>query len=184
MTVREQVVLMASYNEWMNTKIYEAAAKLTSQELAANRKAFFGSLLGTLNHIVVADIIWLKRFATHPSHHQALDLVRHMPQPLALDQVLFDNLAELSNGRKQLDDTIKQWAASLTDLDLNHPLRYANMKGIVAEKRFSTLILHFFNHQTHHRGQATTLLYQAGQDLGVTDLLMLIPNEEGFSNQA
>ena len=50
-------------------------------------------------------------------------------------------------------------------------------KGIVGRRKFSSLVLHFFNHQTHHRGQATTLLFQAGQDVGVTDLLMLIPNE-------
>ncbi|MEK7877983.1 MAG: DinB family protein, partial [Pseudomonadota bacterium] len=55
--------------------------------------------------------------------------------------------------------------------------RYANMKGIVSNKRFSSLVMHFFNHQTHHRGQATTLLFQAGQDVGVTDLLAVIPNE-------
>jgi uncharacterized damage-inducible protein DinB len=182
MTIREQVVLMASYNEWMNTKIYKAAAKLTLQELAADRKAFFSSLLGTLNHIVIADIVWLKRFATHSSHYPALDPVRHFPQPLGLDQILFDDFATLSNYRKQLDNVIKRWAVSLTDLDLDRSLRYANMKGIVSEKRFSTLVLHFFNHQTHHRGQATTLLYQAGQDVGVTDLLALVPNEEGFTN--
>jgi uncharacterized damage-inducible protein DinB len=179
MTIREQVILMASYNEWMNHKVYESAARLTPQALAADQNAFFGSLLGTLNHIVVADIVWLKRFVMHPSRHAALDSVCHFPQPSALNQILFDDFTALANSRKHLDDVINQWATSLTDQDLEHSLQYANMKGIVSKKRFSTLVLHFFNHQTHHRGQATTLLYQAGQDVGVTDLLALIPNEDG-----
>lgn len=74
-----------------------------------------------------------------------------------------------------LDGIIKGWAASVTQADLDHVLQYASMKGVVSRKRFGDLLLHFFNHQTHHRGQATTLLTQAGQDVGTTDLLLLIP---------
>ena len=177
MTTCSHAVLMASYNEWMNTKVYEAAAKLPPQELATDRKAFFGSIIGTLNHIAVADTAWLKRFAMHPSHPAALDSVRRLPAPSSLDQILFADLAALLDRRRLLDAAIKAWAAALTEQDLQHVLHYANMKGIAAQKRMSSLIVHFFNHQTHHRGQATALLHQAGQDVGVTDLLALIPNE-------
>jgi len=177
MTVREQLVLMAQYNEWMNLRLYEAAARLSAQELLAERKAFFGSILGTLNHIAVGDTIWLKRFAAHPAQHSALDPVRQLPAPSSLDQLLFADLDALSKHRSFLDRIIRQWVAALSDQDLAHVLRYANMKGIVSNKRFSSLVMHFFNHQTHHRGQASTLLFQAGQDVGVTDLLALIPNE-------
>lgn len=177
MSICSHVVLLASYNAWMNAKLYEAAEKLSPQELAVDRKAFFGSLLGTLNHIVVADTIWLKRFARHPANHVALDPIRQMPTPGSLNQVLFADLGALGQHRKRLDDIIQQWAASLTAEDLEHVLHYANMKGVVMQKRFSSLVFHFFNHQTHHRGQATTLLYQAGQDVGVTDMLAVIPNE-------
>lgn len=168
---------MASYNEWMNAKLYEAAGKLSQRELEVDRKAFFGSLLGTLNHIVVADTIWLKRFAMHPAGHVTLDPVRKSAMPSSLDQVLFTNFAALFRHRKLLDEIINGWAASLTEDDLGHVLQYANTKGVVGRRKFSSLVLHFFNHQTHHRGQATTLLHQAGQDVGVTDLLALIPNE-------
>ena len=171
------VVLLASYNAWMNPKLYEAAAALPPDEITADRKAFFGSLLGTLNHIVVGDTIWLKRFATHSGNHASLEPIRHSPAPLALDQVLFDNLPALWEQRQKLDCTINTWAASLTETDLECSLSYKNMKGVSAKKRFSSLVLHFFNHQTHHRGQATTLLFQAGVDVGITDLLMLIPDE-------
>jgi len=168
---------MAAYNAWMNAKLYEAAAKLTAAELAQDRGAFFGSILGTLNHLVVGDTIWLKRFATHPSNPAALDPVRTLPQPAALNEVVFTDLAKLKARRDLLDESITAWAASLKEGDLAHILHYANTRGVQSRKRFSSLVTHFFNHQTHHRGQATTLLLQAGQDVGVTDLLALIPDE-------
>jgi len=67
----------------------------------------------------------------------------------------------------------------MTATDLDHVLEYRNMKGVPARKLFGTLVLNLFNHQTHHRGQATTLLFQAGLDVGATDLLGLIPQEAG-----
>lgn len=177
MTTCSHIVLMASYNEWMNAKLYEAAGRLSPQDLAADRKAFFRSILGTLNHIVVADTAWLKRFATHPAGFRSLDPVRQLPLPVSLDQILFEDFGALLAHRKMLDEVIKRWAGELAEADLEHVLHYANMKGIAAQKRLVSLVMHFFNHQTHHRGQATALLHQAGQDVGVTDLLALIPNE-------
>ncbi len=177
MTTCSHIVLMASYNEWMNAKLYETAGKLSPEQLAADRKAFFGSILGTLNHIVVGDTAWLKRFATHPAHYAALDPVRQLPAPVSLDQILFAEFTALSAHRKMLDVVIGRWAAEVKEEDLAHVLEYRNVNGITGRRQFSSLVIHFFNHQTHHRGQATTLLHQAGQDVGVTDLLALIPNE-------
>jgi uncharacterized damage-inducible protein DinB len=171
------VCLMATYNEWMNTKLYEAAGSLPDEELAADRKAFFGSILGTLNHLVAADTVWLKRFARHPANHPALEPLRQIAAPERLDQLLFPNIRELSAHRKWLDQIILEWAHSITEQDLDHALHYANMKGEPADRRFFALLMHFFNHQTHHRGQATTLLSQAGVDVGATDLVMLVPTE-------
>lgn len=175
--MRNHIILMASYNEWMNSRLYSAAASLSADELSQNKGAFFGSLLGTLNHLVVADRIWLRRFAAHPAGHIALNPLRELPEPKSLDEILYHDFGELTAHRVMLDALIKAWAASLTEEDLNHSLRYTNTKGVVFVRNFSSLILHFFNHQTHHRGQATTLLSQMGRDMGVTDLLMLIPNE-------
>jgi uncharacterized damage-inducible protein DinB len=177
MSSANEAVMMATYNQWMNAKLYDAAAKLPAAELSRERGAFFGSILGTLNHLVVGDTIWLKRFAEHPSKPAALDPIRALPQPSALNQVLFTSLAELKARRDLIDAAINVWAAALTDADLAHILHYANSKGIRGQRRLSSLVTHFFNHQTHHRGQCTTLLFQAGQDVGVTDLLALIPNE-------
>lgn len=173
----DPICLMAEYNEWMNAKLYEAAINLPIEALNANRKAFFGSILGTLNHLVVADTIWLKRFATHPANYAALDMIRDLPTPTSLDQMLFTDIQSLSKHRELLDQAVMAWAHSIAEHDLDYVLSYSNMKGIPAQKNFFSLVMHFFNHQTHHRGQATTLLSQAGVDVGVTDLLALIPNE-------
>lgn len=173
----QYAVTMAAYNEWMNARLYTAAGGLSPGELVSERKAFFGSIIGTLNHIVVGDTIWLKRFATHPAGHASLDPVRELPDPVALNQIQFARLDELFARRTLLDTTIRQWANELSETDLQHVLDYENMKGIPARKSFAGLILQFFNHQTHHRGQVTTLLFQTGEDVGITDVHALLPDE-------
>ncbi len=173
----EHLRLLSRYNQWMNDKLYGTAAQLPADELAKDRSAFFGSLLATLNHIMVADIIWLQRFSEHPAQHQALDRIRAMPKPQALGQILLDDFTALSAERTRLDSTIITWCGQLNASDLNYKLAYRNMKGEASVKNLGSLMLHFFNHQTHHRGQATTLLSQQGLDVGVTDLLALIPSD-------
>lgn len=168
--------LLAEYNAWMNARVYDAAARLPARDLSAERGAFFGSIIGTLNHLVVADTIWLKRFAIHPARHLALEPLRQTTMPVALNQILFTELSALRTHRERLDITISEWIAALSDADIRHVLHYANTKGVPAQKNFGTLLIHFFNHQTHHRGQVSTLLFQAGQDVGITDLLALIPD--------
>ncbi|WP_328187677.1 DinB family protein [Marinobacter sp. OP 3.4] len=168
---------MATYNQWMNGKVYEAAGRLDPSELSRERGAFFGSILGTLNHIVVADIIWLKRFGGHESGAGALAQVMTQPDPTGLDQILFSDFEELRSYRQWLDGEIIRWADGLTESGVDQVLAYRNTKGSPFNKRLSHLIQHFFNHQTHHRGQVSTLLSQVGEDVGVTDLLALIPDE-------
>lgn len=169
--------LLGTYNQWMNSRVYEAAGRLSETELAKDRGAFFGSILGTLNHILVADTIWLKRFSTHPSCLVSLREVADLQDPASLDQMIFEDLGRLSERRVWLDGVIINWIAKLSESDLDFILSYRNTKGVLANKRYSNLMLHFFNHQTHHRGQVSTLLFQAGLDIGVTDLLALIPEE-------
>jgi uncharacterized damage-inducible protein DinB len=177
MALKQHLELLASYNAWMNAKVCEAAAHLDARELVRDRGAFFGSVLGTLNHLVVGDTIWLQRFATHPACGMTLREVADLPAPASLDQLLFADLQALTTHRVWLDAQISQWIAALTESDLDQVLHYRNTRGIPADKRYASLILHFFNHQTHHRGQVSTLLHQAGEDIGVTDLLALIPDE-------
>lgn len=175
----EHLRLMADYNEWMNTKLYSAARRLPGEALTADRNAFFGSILGTLNHLAVGDTLWLKRFANHPAAYPALDPVRTLPDPTSLGQVIFADFEALSSHRKLLDRTIVAWSRSIKDRDLEEALAYTTMTtGVAARKNFFSLVMNFFNHQTHHRGQVTTLLSQAGIDVGVTDLLTLIPDDD------
>ncbi len=170
--------LLAEYNGWMNRKMVATVRRLTPAELALDRGAFFGSILGTLNHLVIGDTIWLKRFAEHPARFVALEPLRTLPAPTALDERRFEALEPHAKHRQMLDTAIVGWTAALRDADLDHDLRYANTKGVVSTRSFYALAVHFFNHQTHHRGQATALLNQAGADIGVTDLLALIPDLE------
>ncbi|WP_253443289.1 DinB family protein [Halomonas sp. Y3] len=177
MSLKNHFELLATYNQWMNSKVYAAAGQLSTTDLAKDRGAFFGSILGTLNHILVGDTIWLKRFATHPSCLNSLREVADLQSPTGLNQILFEGLGGLSERRIWLDRQIINWTAELSEGDLDFVLSYHNTKGISANKRYSSLVLHFFNHQTHHRGQVSTLLSQVGVDIGVTDLLAQIPEE-------
>lgn len=177
MSLKHHFELLASYNQWMNLKVYEAAGHLTVADLAKDRGAFFGSILGTLNHILVGDTIWLKRFAAHPSCLVSLHEVADLPNPTSLDQIISSDFGKLFEHRVWLDRQIINWIGALYDDDLDFVLSYHNTQGIPANKRYSSLVLHFFNHQTHHRGQVSALLSQAGEDIGVTDLLALIPEE-------
>jgi uncharacterized damage-inducible protein DinB len=177
MSLKDHFELLSIYNQWMNSKIYESASLLPATDLTKDRGAFFGSILGTLNHILVGDTIWLKRFATHPSCVSSLHEVADLPNPTSLRQIVFDDIGSLSEHRAWLDRQIINWIAELTEGDLDFVLSYHNTKRIPANKRYSSLVLHFFTHQTHHRGQVSALLSQAGADVGVTDLLTLIPEE-------
>jgi len=176
MTLKSNFELMADYNLWMNENIYSAAAKLSSSDLTDDRGAFFGSVIGSLNHILVGDTIWLKRFSDHPSRLKSLDYVRGMEMPKTVDVILHDEFNDLTSSRKKMDSIIMEFSSELTESILATNLSYKNTKGLPFEKRFGALIQHFFNHQTHHRGQISTLLNQSGIDVGVTDLLVRIPN--------
>ncbi len=173
---RDFVTQFAQYNQWMNTKIYSAAAKLSPEELARDRAAFFKSILGTLNHLVVADTLWLQRFANHPTNFSALVPVIALEKPSALNQIIFSDLAPLTERRQLLDNAINGLAAQLSDADLEQILHYQSTQGVPSQKPFYKILMHFFNHQTHHRGQITTLLTQAGVEVGATDLLLLVKN--------
>lgn len=178
MAVRDHFALMAEYNRWMNANLYQVAADLPAAELAKNRGAFFGSINGTLNHVMVGDIIWLRRFAAHPLGLSSLEPVRELPAITSLSQVLHRDFAALREARESLDAVIIALAAEATDAHYDAALVYRNTRGTEFRRRFGYLVQHFFNHQTHHRGQVTTLLTQLGLDPGVTDLLALIPDAD------
>src|SRR5690554_3984164 len=99
MNLKNHFELLANYNQWMNAKVYDAATQLSADELAKDRGAFFGSILGTLNHILVGDTIWLKRFATHPSCKDSLRENTTLDNPTSLNQIIFGDIARLTEHR-------------------------------------------------------------------------------------
>ncbi len=176
MPIKQQFELMAQYNQWMNVSIYRSAATLSSAELSKHRGAFFRSIWGTLNHIMVADIIWLKRFALHPAGFQALEYMQDVPAPIALAEILYAELGSLQSARTAMDEVIISFTREATEKDYAHVLCYQSTKEQSFAKPFGYLVQHFFNHQTHHRGQLSTLFNQLQIDIGTTDLLALIPD--------
>jgi uncharacterized damage-inducible protein DinB len=172
--LKDSFILFASYNAKMNFRFYQAIQKLSAEQLTQDRGAFFGSILGTLNHLIVGDTIWLQRIAQHPSQFPALSATRDWVKPSTLNQALVTDLASWYERRSEMDQVIKQFVTEITLSDLESFLSYQDTKGKLNEKPFKHILLHFFNHQTHHRGQISALLFQAGVDVGVTDLLSLV----------
>jgi uncharacterized damage-inducible protein DinB len=168
------VCQMAEYNRWMNSKICSSALNMTHSQLVEARNAFFGSILETLNHLLIADTIWLKRFATHPAQYPALLPVKELPMPNTGDLLRFSDLQSFTLHRHFLDTLIHDWANSVSETDFDYDLKYTNSLGITHTKNFFALAMHFFNHQTHHRGQISTLFSQSGIDIGVTDLVAIV----------
>lgn len=162
----------------MNQRQYAASAYLSKNELCEDKGAFFKSVLGTLNHIMVGDIIWLKRFAEHPSSSESLSYIREIEKPKKLSLVLFTDLDRLKEEREIIDKVILGWVKELKYDDINECITYTNMAGNSFSKPFVSLIHHLFLHQIHHRGQVTTLLSQYGVDFGETDIIEII-NECG-----
>lgn len=172
----QDAALMAAYNRWMNQRMYAAAGTLTEDALAQERGAFFGSILATLNHIAVADTIWLHRFSSPESAVALRAALVDFPLPTSLRQPLAGSFAQLRQHRAALDQVITDWVGTLDAVALAGTLSYRNTAGKPFTRGWHQLLAHFFNHQTHHRGQASTLLHQAGVDVGVTDLIAL-PDE-------
>jgi len=166
--------LLSEYNQLMNQRLYDSCSVLSDDTLHKDQGAFFKSIIGTLNHILVGDIIWLKRFSAHPTSKKVLSDIATIEKPKSLDSMLHTDFDKLRNERENVDKIITQWIESLSDKDIEGSLSYQNMAGQCFTKPYSSLINHLFLHQVHHRGQATTLLSQLGIDFGDTDLIELI----------
>jgi len=174
MPLLKQFKLLASYNQLMNQRLYAAVATLPETKVKEDAGAFFKSLLGTLNHILVGDILWLQRFSNHSASQKSLEYFLSIETPSTLNELIFTDFNDLSNERKKIDQLMINWIESLREKDLDATIYYKNMNGINFEKNYASLINHLFLHQVHHRGQATTLLTQFGVDFGDTDLIEII----------
>jgi uncharacterized damage-inducible protein DinB len=164
----EWLAVSVRYNRWMNDKLYAVAAKLSDEARKRDSGAFFKSIHGTLNHLLLADRVWLARFkgVAAPEGFMA-------PGIRSLDQELYTDFDELRRERALTDDELSAWVTGLTVERLAAPLVYLR-HGQKNEFPLWWALAHVFNHQTHHRGQVTTLLMQQGVDPGVTDLVAML----------
>jgi uncharacterized damage-inducible protein DinB len=157
----ELFTLLARYNGWANERLYGCARFLPEDDYFADRGAFFGSLHGTLNHVLVGDRIWMRRFTGHG------------PTFSTLDSRPFSDLASLWAARKREDARILAWVSGLDETALDREFTFRSLVDPTdVSEKLSVALLHFFNHQTHHRGQAHALLTQTGRDVPSLDLLM------------
>jgi uncharacterized damage-inducible protein DinB len=140
--------MMARYNTLANRKLYEACSQLTDEERKRIRPAFFKSIHGTLNHIMVGDRIWMGRFEG-----------KQMPST-NLDAILYEEFDELQQVRVIEDERIEAWMSGLNEDFLSKTISYVNNQGNQHTDPVNLLLAHFFNHQTHHRGQIHDLLSQ------------------------
>ena len=157
---------MAEYNAEMNRRLYGPASRLSDAERREQRGGFWGSIHGTLNHLLWGDQQWMSRFDNWPKPNVVIKQ----------SAGLIDDFAVLSTAREKADADISRWAAKVDNPWLEEDLTWfsgAANREVRAPRRL--LVTHFFNHQTHHRGQVHAMLTAAGQQTGDTDLFLLVP---------
>ncbi|MCR9196190.1 MAG: DinB family protein [Hyphomonas sp.] len=160
----EHARLMARYNKWQNENLYAAAAGLSEAERKQDRGAFFRSIHGTLSHILWADRVWMARF----------DGWDRPDTPNAESGSMIADFATLRAERERDDQQIISWTDQLLDGDLAGPLEFFSgaLKSNISMPLW-TCLTHFFNHQTHHRGQAHAMITAAGGTPHDTDLFLM-----------
>lgn len=140
----------ARYNSIVNQRLYDLCAGLSDDEYRKERFGSFGSIHRTLNHILLGDRIWMDRF----------EGAGMITPPLG--SILYDKFAALREARESEDTRIERFMANLTEEFFAHEIRYVNSRGVEFSDPPALVVLHMFNHQTHHRGQVHTMLSHAG----------------------
>lgn len=158
--MKDHFRMFAAYNRWANSVIYSAADALTPEELDSNRGAFFGSLIGTLNHLLVADRVWMHRFSGTGEHPKALDTILHADFP------------SLKAARVREDERISDWIEGLSEEQIGRNFTYMPLTSREpVTQRLGSAMSHFFNHQTHHRGQCHMILTSLGKPSVTLDMV-------------
>jgi uncharacterized damage-inducible protein DinB len=172
--MKSRYQMFAAYNSWCNERLYDAAATLSDDDYRADRGAFFKSVHGTLNHLLVGDRIWMRRFTGAGE------------MPPSLDAILYDDFASLRAARRVQDTLITRYINGLSEADLLGTLRYRTVvRPQAIEQPLAPALDHFFNHQTHHRGQAHALLSAViGNDKTPSFDLIIFQRETGIGLRA
>jgi uncharacterized damage-inducible protein DinB len=166
MITPQYVRVMAAYNREMNRRLYAGADQLTDAQRKEDRGLFWKSLHGTFNHLLWGDRQWMSRFSDWPRNT--------IPNPQS--PMLYADYAELKQERANADAALEVWAAQIDDVWLKQELVwFSGAAGREMRKPKFGLLVHFFNHQTHHRGQVHAALTGFGIDPGDTDLFLVVP---------
>ncbi|MGL4491164.1 MAG: DinB family protein [Rhizobiaceae bacterium] len=166
--MKSHFAMFAAYNAWANTHLYDAAARLPDEDYRLDRGAFFKSVHGTLNHILVGDRIWMKRFTGDGD------------APKKLDVILYDDFSLLRIAREAEDKRIMQWIDDLLPEAFSGRFTYTTVTDMrTVSQRIAPALAHFFNHQTHHRGQVSALLTGFGEAAPELDLIYFQRTPEG-----
>ncbi|MBU1317347.1 MAG: DinB family protein [Alphaproteobacteria bacterium] len=161
--MRRHFQMFADYNRWANALVYEACAELTEAEYRADQGAFFGSAHRTLNHLLCADRIWMKRVTGSGE------------APTALDTILHEDFAALREARIAEDQRIIDWIETLDEGKLAASFTYSPISSsTVITQPLGPVLAHVFNHQTHHRGQVHMILTSLGRPSVVLDLVYFL----------
>ena len=159
--MKDHFAALARYNAWANRRLYDAAAMLSDADYRADRGAFFKSMHGTLNHLLTTDWVWMHRFTGEG------------PSPTTLDAIQHEQLADLRVAREAEDRRIVAYVDGLSDEQLKGTIRYRRVSTPDEfVQALAPALTHLFNHQTHHRGQAHTILCSFGRRDLVLDLLV------------
>lgn len=164
-------LIQANYNQQINERLFQACGQLSPEQLSMDQGAFFGSILATLNHLLVVDTYWFYQCCGDASKVGLFDRKNKQVKAAALNQVLTDDFELLSLWREQIDARIVEFIKGLDESALNRTISHSLAGDHSVEYALVKVLAHWFNHQTHHRGQVTALLSQQGIDYGVTDLL-------------
>jgi len=161
----DYVRTMATYNAEMNRRIYAAAERLPDAARRLPRGAFWGSIHGTLCHLLWGDRIWMSRFDDWEK-----------PGVIQKDSAtLIADFGELKRARLEADERISNWAAGVSrDWLAQEQVWFSQSANKELRQPRSLLVTHFFNHQTHHRGQAHAMITACGEKTGDTDLFLLV----------
>lgn len=160
--MHQHLTLMAHYNKWANARISDAISEISEDEYMKERGSFFGSIHGTLNHLLLVDRLWRGRMINVP---YAAD---------SLDQIVVEDRATYIKERGEEDDIIIDFVASVSPEALEEEFSYSTLIGMAATDQRRTVIAHMFNHATHHRGQAHDQLAQVPMDPPPIDLLIYL----------
>jgi uncharacterized damage-inducible protein DinB len=168
--LKQHFSMFAAYNAWANERLYEAARSVSPELYHTDQGAFFGSLSGTLNHLVVTDRIWMRRFTGSGPLHTALN------------ETVADELDTLTPLRQAEDTRIIAFVDGLTEADIAGKFTYRPITSPTEiTQPLGPALAHLFNHQTHHRGQATAILTRiAGRDACASLDLILFQRQSGI----